>query len=168
MVVCWNNLPNSDRKVIKGWDSSARGFCQNPELASNLWNTSALANWPRVSSTLGRGWTSRRTFELSLCRSTQIWTDPDLFRFGTISEHRGVGSSTLDMIPCDSILHSSSFTLWRRESGTLVGVNRACGCASGCTWYDHMSQTLEHLEMYFLDGCIIILNSVHCSNEVKC
>ena len=131
------NLPNEVRKVVKRRDSSTRGIGQNPKLASNLLNTSAPASWPRVSLTLARGWTSCSTFKLSLCRSTQIWTDPGFFRIGTIPEHQKVRSSTLDMIPCASILHSASFTLWRRGSGTLLGVKGACGCASGCNfiWY---------------------------------
>ena len=64
------NLPNGVRKVVKRQDSSSTRICQNPKLASNLLNTSAQAGWPWISSTLGRKWISRSTFELSLCRST--------------------------------------------------------------------------------------------------
>ena len=113
-----------------------------------------------------------------VAHSNWFFVDPHSYkriRIGTIHEHQGVGSSTLEMIPRASILHSSSFMLWWRGSGTLLGVNRACVCASGCNliWYasPNCLRPWNTLGCVFLMAVLhvcIILNSVHRSNEVKC
>ena len=65
------NRPMGVIKVVSRRDSFVRGICQNPELASSLVNTLAPDSWANVSSTLGRGWTSRRTLSSGQRRSSR-------------------------------------------------------------------------------------------------
>ena len=64
-------------------------------------------------------------------RSTQIRTVPSFLGTTTIPAHQGVGTSTLEMTPKDSMRDSSSFTFLQSGSGTFLGVCRAKGVASG-------------------------------------
>ena len=64
-------------------------------------------------------------------RSTHMRIAPDFLGTTTIPAHHGVGSSTLEMMPMDSILFSSSMTFGQSGSGTWRGVNSAYGFASG-------------------------------------
>ena len=58
-------------------------------------------------------------------------TAPDFFGTGTIPEHHGVGVSTLEIIPSDSIFLSSVLTASLSWSGTFLAVYKACGLESG-------------------------------------
>ena len=62
-------------------------------------------------------------------RSTQIQTVPSFLGTTTIPAHQGVGTSTLEMTPKDSMRDSSSFTFLQSGSGTFLG--RVKGVASG-------------------------------------
>ena len=86
---------------------------------------------PRILSTVGRGWTSQRTLAFSGLRSTQIRTDPSDLGTATMPAHHGVGSSILEITPSPSMRSSSALTFGRMGSGTLRGVWRANGVASG-------------------------------------
>ena len=57
--------PKCMTKVVSNLDSLASGICQKPLLASNLENTVSPARKAKVSFTLERGWTFRRTFSFS-------------------------------------------------------------------------------------------------------
>ena len=52
-------------------------------------------------------------------KSTQILTDLSFLGITTMPVHHGVGVSTFDMTPRDSIWANSSCTFWQRGSGTL-------------------------------------------------
>lgn len=54
--------PDGVMKVVRRRDSSERGICQNPLLASSFVKTLAPASWVSVLSTLGSGWTSLRHY----------------------------------------------------------------------------------------------------------
>jgi len=69
-------LPNGIRTVVKWRDSSIRGICQNPLLASNLVKQVAPASWANVSSTLGSGWISLKTLSFNAFKSTQMQMEP--------------------------------------------------------------------------------------------
>ena len=68
------NLPNGVIKVVSREDFSARGICQNPELASSFVNTLAPASCASVCSIAGRGWRSLQTFSFTRVKSTH--SDP--------------------------------------------------------------------------------------------
>ena len=89
--------PNGVAKVVSGWDSSSRGICQYPLLASSLENILLFPSFARLSSTEGMGWTSRWMALLSSVRSTQIHTLPFGLRPGTIPAHHSVGAVTGEM-----------------------------------------------------------------------
>ena len=91
--------------------------------ARTLLKILAPASCARVSLTLGNGCTSLSTFAFSGFRSTLA---PSFF--GT-PEHHGVGSSTLEITPIDSIRWSSSRTFRRSGSGTCRGVKSEYGLA---------------------------------------
>ena len=101
---------------------------------SSLLKIFAPASCASTSSTFGSGWASQRTCTLSGLRSTQMRTVPSCFATTTIPAHHGVGVSTLEIIPRDSILFNSSLTYLWRGRGTLQGVCRANGWASGRRW----------------------------------
>ena len=65
-------LPKGVIKVVSTFDTSDRGICQNPLLASNLLKNAAPVSCASVSSTLGMGCISRRTLLFSDFGSTQI------------------------------------------------------------------------------------------------
>ena len=115
-------------KVVRSRKLSASGVCQNPQLASSLLKTVAPASCARVSSTVGKGCTSCKTLSFSGMKSTHMQTEPD---FTTMPAHQGVGSSTLDMTPRDSICSSSSWTFLLGGSGTFLGVKSVNGLGSG-------------------------------------
>ena len=100
--------PDGVMNVVSRREGWLRGIYQKPLLASSLVKNFAPVSWARVSSTLGRGWTPLRTLSLRGLRSTQIRIAPDFLGTTTIPAHHGVGSSTLEMIPSDSIRSSSS------------------------------------------------------------
>ena len=83
-------LPNGVMKVVNGRDSSARGICQNPELASSLLNTLAPVS---VSSTLGIGYVFLMMLLLSGFKSTQILTFST-----TTTPAKHLGQSTQSMV----------------------------------------------------------------------
>ena len=123
-------------KVVSKRDCLERGICQNPLLASSFVNTFAPDSCASVSSTLGRGWTSRRTLLFSGLRST---TFPDFFGTTTIPAHHWVGSSTLDITPIASILASSCATFGLSGRAMLCGVVNANGCTSGFSFISNSS-----------------------------
>ena len=70
--------------------------------------------------------------------------------------HHSVDSSTLGMMPRDSIWSSSSWTLSRRGSCTCQGPYREWGTASGLKWVSVLTQIPESLEYWgelFHDVC---------------
>ena len=78
-------------------DSTDKGICQNPELASRIENTVAPESWASICSMAGNGCLSQHTFSFNLVRSTQICTL--LFCFGTTTNpaQHSVGSSIFSM-----------------------------------------------------------------------
>ena len=128
--------------VVSRRDSALSGICQNPELASNFVKTVAPSNCAKVSSTVGSWWSSRRMNWLRGLKSTQIRTDPSGLGTTTMAWHQSVGPSTGWMTPSCSILVSSCSTLDLRGSGTLRGVYRHDGLASGVSsiWYSSDKQ----------------------------
>ena len=92
-----------------------------------------------VSSTFGRGCTSLRTFSFSGFKSTQIRIAPSLFGTTTIPAHHGVGSSTFEMTPMDSMRSSSSLTFGRNGRGTCLGANREGGVVPDLRWISYSS-----------------------------
>ena len=89
--------PKGVMKVVSNCDSLASRICHYPLLATNFENIVAPASKAKVSSTHGRGWTSRNTLSFSFFISTQILIAPDYFGTATIPAHQGVGSSTLEI-----------------------------------------------------------------------
>ena len=67
------------------------------------------------------------TLLLNLVRSTQILIIPLGLGTTTIAEHHSVGSWTFDIMPILSIQSSSSLTLGRSGTATLLGVDNAKG-----------------------------------------
>ena len=122
--------PNGVTKVVSSRDSSSRGICQNPLLASSLENILLFPSFARLSSTEGMGWTSRWTALLSSVRSTQIRTLPFGLRTGTIPAHHSVGAVTGEMTPCSSIVSIWLFTFGNRGWGSFRGLYRQNGLAS--------------------------------------
>ena len=114
--------PKGVMKVVRRRESSATGICQNPLLASNLLKTLAPVSCAKVSSTLGKGCTSLRTAVFNGFRSMQMRTEPSFFGSTTMPAHHGVGTSTFEITPIDSIRSSSFFTVWRSGRGTFLGV----------------------------------------------
>ena len=94
-----------------------------------------------MSSTLGRGWTSRRTLWFSGFKSTQIHTAPDFFGATTMPAHQGVGTSTFEITPIVSIRSSSSMTFPLSGSGTQRGVKSENGVASDFSLISYASLT---------------------------
>ena len=64
-------------------------------------------------------------------RSTQILTVPFFLGTATIPAHQGVGTSTLEMTPKDSMSDCASFTFLQSGSGTFLGMCRVKCVASG-------------------------------------
>ena len=93
--------------------------------------TVAPASCARVSSTLGSGCTSRSTLSFRGLKPTRILTDPNFFGTTAMPAHHGVGSSTREITPSDSMHVSSSCTFFLRGKGTFCGVKRAQGLALG-------------------------------------
>ena len=60
-------LPSGVMNVVRLCDSSDSGICQKPQLVSNLLKIVAPASWACVTSTFGKGWTSRSTLSF-ICR----------------------------------------------------------------------------------------------------
>ena len=80
----------------------------------------------------GEGVDFLETLLFNAFKSTQIRIAPDFFGTGTIPEHQGVGTSTLDIILLDSIFLSSILTAsLSSRSGTFRAVYKALGLASG-------------------------------------
>jgi hypothetical protein len=90
--------PIGVRNVVRSLDSSARGICQKPQLASNFVNISTTDSSANRSSILRRGWTFRWTLCFSHHKSTHIQMDP-LF-LGTQSfQHTIVWAPVLQRLP---------------------------------------------------------------------
>ena len=124
--------PNDVIKVVSGRGTlDLRGSARTHYWASSLLKIVAPVSCASVSSTLGRGYTSRCTPLFSRYRSTQIRTDPFFFGMATIPAHHKVGCSNLEINPIDFILLSSSRTLSLSGSGTFLNMCNACDCTSG-------------------------------------
>ena len=128
-VAYWNNISQREWWMLWGADSLARGICQNPEFASSLEKTDAVCNCANVFSTDGIWWNSLRTLSLSLVRSTQIHTSSFFFGTTTSPNHQSVGTSTLEITPCSSILSSWTFTFSFRGRATRLGAESENGWA---------------------------------------
>ena len=118
------NRPAGVMNVVSRRDVGDKEICQNPLFASSLLNSLAPVSWASTLSTLGSGCTSLMTFWLRGFRSTQIRMAPDFLGATTIPAHQGVGESTFEITPMDSIRLSLSSTFCRSGSGTLLGVYR--------------------------------------------
>ena len=116
---------------FEGGDESGEVIFQNPLFASTLLNICVTASFASVSSIFCRRYSSWRTFSFSSLRSTQIQLAPSFLGTTTIRAHQGVGLSTFEITPIDSMQSSSSFTLDRSGSGTCRGANRQWGAAPG-------------------------------------
>ena len=119
------NCPKGVMNVVSSLDSLAWGICQNPLFASSLLKSFASNSSTRVVSTLGIGWTSRKTFSLSGLKSTQIQTAP---RYCS-KRHIHFGHSSIFLkqkVPrgCRFIVDMSRFQ-GISTSGTMSH-NRAC------------------------------------------
>ena len=134
--------PNGVMNVVRGCDCLASGICQNPLLASSLLKTLAPVSCASVSSTLGKGYTSRRTLSFKGLRSTQIRRVPFALGTTTIPAHQGVGSSTGDITPSDSIRASSSSTFGCCGSGMWRGAMSEYGLVSGLSFISYSSPRL--------------------------
>ena len=64
---------------------------------------------------------------------------PFFFGTTTIPAHHGVGSSTFEMTPIDSIRSSSSLTFGRNGRGTCLGAYREWGVAPDFRWISYSS-----------------------------
>lgn len=71
-----------------------------------------------------------------------MWIAPYFLWTTTIPAHHGVGLSTLEIIPSDSICFSSCSTLECNGRGMFLEVNNAYGCASGFSWISSGSPKL--------------------------
>lgn len=69
--------PNGVINVVKAWDSSSSGNCQNPEFASSFVNHFAFRTCPSTCSVTGIGCISLSTLLFNVCKSTQILRSPD-------------------------------------------------------------------------------------------
>ena len=65
------NRPYGEMNVVNRVDSTDKGICQNPELASRIENAVAPESWASICSMAGNGCLSRHTFSFNLVRSTQ-------------------------------------------------------------------------------------------------
>ena len=94
--------PKGVIKVVNNFDSSSKGICQKPVLASNFMNILLSPSMARLLSTEPMGWVLRCTALFSGVRSTQIRTRPLGFGTGTMPEHHSVGMVTGEMTPCQT------------------------------------------------------------------
>ena len=114
--------PNGVTNVVRCCDSTSRGICQNPLLASSLENILLLPNCARLSSTVGIGWTSLWTALLGWVRSTQMRRSPLGLGTGTTPAHQVVGEVTEEITPCWSIVCIWLLTFGSNGKGTFRGL----------------------------------------------
>ena len=125
-------------------DSSERGICQNPDLASSLVKYFDPVSCARSWSTEFSGCTSLFTALLSSVRSTQILTDPLGLGTTTIPAHHSVGSVISDMTPCESILSISFLTYGRSGWVILRGVKMCRETASSFNFMEQVSSSFPN------------------------
>ena len=84
------NQPYGEMNVVNQADSTDKGICQNPKLASRIENTIAPESWASICSMAGNGCLSQYTFSFNLVRSTRIRTLPFCFGTTTNPAHHSV------------------------------------------------------------------------------
>ena len=89
-------------KVVSFHDSSSKGICQKPELASSFEKIVLSRSFARFSSMPCIGWTLR-TALLSGVSSTQTLTRLCFLETHTIPQHYSVGSFTGEITYCSCI-----------------------------------------------------------------
>ena len=90
---------------------------------------------------------------------THIQSAPSFFGTTTMPAHHGVGSSTLEMTPRDSIRSSSSWTLGRLGSGTCMsggiqGVRYCFWLEVNLVVFTYIPESLEYCGELFHDICL--------------
>ena len=113
--------PKGVIKVVNNFESSSKGICQKPLLASNFVNILLSPSMARLSSTEPMGWVSRCTALFSGVRSTQILHP---IRFW---DRDNAGAPLCEEAnrrndPCRSIESISIFTLGNNGWGIFLGV----------------------------------------------
>ena len=118
-------------KDVSSFESSSKGICQKPLLASNFVDTLVSPCMAKLSLTEPMGRTSSLPALFSSVKSTQIRTFPLALGTSTLPDHNYVGTVTGEMTPCCNIESISYFTLGTNGCGILLGVLKHTGSTSG-------------------------------------